>query len=334
MRLYNEFERFKKPEILDAAKRGAVFLQKYAKNPSTYKCYLALTRDGKPVRMQKTVFSECFYMMAMSELARGTGEQSFKDEAIKMMDRIVHWLRVDNTDLNLPDYAGIPPTSSLAEPMMLLCLIQQLKDMDPASLDKYGDLPQWCIQQILMHIQRDGKYILENVSPEGKELPGSHGRVMTPGHSIEAGWFLLQYAIQQNDESLKNTAIQKFMINPFEYGWDNEYGGIFYFMDVDGFSPVQLESDMKLWWVHNESMISFLMAYKETGDQAHLDRFAKIFDYSYSHFVDEENGEWYGYLNRQGPVSLSFKGGPWKGCFHVPRCLLMCEKMLKQLCNK
>lgn len=30
-------------------------------------------------------------------------------------------------------------------------------------------------------------------------------------------------------------------------------------------------------------------------------------------FVDEENGEWFGYLRKDGSVSMDFKGGPWKG---------------------
>ena len=43
------------------------------------------------------------------------------------------------------------------------------------------------------------------------------------------------------------------MIN---YGWDKEYGGIYYFMDRKGCPPQQLEWDQKLWWVHIETLIS------------------------------------------------------------------------------
>lgn len=106
---------------------------------------------------------------------------------------------------------------------------------------------------------------------------------ISPGHSIEAGWFLLRHATRSGDQALKQTAIQSFMERPFEYGWDKQHGGLYYFLDVDGWSPVQLEWDMKLWWAHNEALIAFLMAYKETKDKRHLDRFAQIFDYSYSH---------------------------------------------------
>jgi N-acylglucosamine 2-epimerase (GlcNAc 2-epimerase). len=34
-----------------------------------------------------------------------------------------------------------------------------------------------------------------------------------------------------------------------DYGWDKEYGGIFYFMDRKGYPTQELEWDQKLWWV-------------------------------------------------------------------------------------
>ncbi|KAK3585826.1 hypothetical protein CHS0354_038351 [Potamilus streckersoni] len=333
-RLYNECERFRTSEIIQAAIRGGEFLMKHAKvSSSSQKCALVLTRDGKPIKVQRTVFSECFYVMGMSELSRATGEKQYRNEALTMMDQIVHWVMEDNTELRFgtPTLPGQVPVSSLAIPMMLLCLIDQLETSVPDLGEKYSYVSEWSLKYALMHVQRDGTVILENVSPDGKELPGSVGRLMLPGHSIEAGWFLLQYARKKGIEDLKKTAIEKFILNPFSYGWDKEYGGLLYFLDVDGYSPTQLEWDMKLWWAHNEAMIAFLIAYQETKDTSFLDKFAHVFDYSYAKFVDKENGEWYGYLSREGKVSLRFKGGPWKGCFHVERCLLMCENILKNL---
>ena len=42
-------------------------------------------------------------------------------------------------------------------------------------------------------------------------------------------------------------------------------------------------------------------------------------------------GEWFGYLNRRGEVLLPLKGGKWKGCFHIPRGLYRCWKILETL---
>ena len=45
-------------------------------------------------------------------------------------------------------------------------------------------------------------------------------------------------------------------------------------------------------------------------------------------------GEWAGYLDRQGTTKMDFKGGPYKGCFHLPRALMICENILKEMINK
>lgn len=43
-------------------------------------------------------------------------------------------------------------------------------------------------------LQSDGYWVREHVSPDGTTLPGCRGRQVTPGHALEAGWFLLQEA--------------------------------------------------------------------------------------------------------------------------------------------
>ena len=59
--------------------------------------------------------------------------------------------------------------------------------------------------------------------------------------------------------------------------------------------------------------------------------------YSLNHFSDAPwrrdggRGEWFGYLDRRGEVTHSFKGGPYKCAFHTPRALLMCTKILERI---
>ena len=78
-------------------------------------------------------------------------------------------------------------------------------------------------------------------------------------------------------------------------------------------------------------MISFLKAYKLTGNPVCKEWFVKLHEYTWEHFRDKENGgEWYGYLNRKGEVLSKAKGGKWKGCFHVPRGLLQLWKIIEE----
>lgn len=57
------------------------------------------------------------------------------------------------------------------------------------------------------------------------------------GHAIEAGWFALDYLIRadiQEHTSTLDTVLTKFIKNPVLYGWDHEYGGLYYFLDARG----------------------------------------------------------------------------------------------------
>ncbi|XP_022081272.1 N-acylglucosamine 2-epimerase-like [Acanthaster planci] len=330
-KLYNTVAKYHTPEVLEAAKKGGLFLMNYVKNPATGKCYFAVTKDGKAVKIQRTIFSECFYMLAMSELARATKDDMYKQEAIKMLDQLQHWVCVDDTGLGRPQLLGAPRVNSLSRGMIFLNLLDELTAGDPALQEKYASLEKWSIEQSLQHMQRDGTVILETVSTDGKELPGSAGRLMNPGHAIETGWFLLQCSMKHDLPELRRLAADNFIAKPFQTGWDLEHGGLYSFLDADGLSPTQLEWNMKLWWPHCEALIASLMAYQQTKEERFLEMFEKVFDYTFSRFVDVEHGEWFGYLNQEGKVTHDFKGGPFKGCFHVPRCLFMCTQMLRKL---
>ena len=60
--------------------QGADFLLNHIvrKTGETWRCYFSVTRDGKPVHRQRKLFAECFYTMAFSELARATGDKTYK----------------------------------------------------------------------------------------------------------------------------------------------------------------------------------------------------------------------------------------------------------------
>ncbi|XP_004717655.1 N-acylglucosamine 2-epimerase [Echinops telfairi] len=334
-RLYRKIERFHRPELLDAAKAGGDFLLRHARvTPAEKKCAFVLTRDGSPVKVQRTIFSECFYTMAMDELWRATGDTCYRREALAMMEQLTHWVREDPSGLGRPQLPGATRAEPLAVPMMLLCLVEQFSEADAELATRYAELGDWCVHRILQHVQREGTAVLENVAEDGGELAGCLGRQQNPGHAMEAGWFLLSYASRKGDSKLQAHIIEKFLLLPFHSGWDPEHGGLFYFQDADGLCPTQLEWAMKLWWPHSEAMIAFLMGYSATGDPALLRLFCQVAEYTFRQFRDPKYGEWFGYLNREGKVALTIKGGPFKGCFHVPRCLAMCEEMLDALLNR
>ena len=56
--LYKNVERFKVDKLYDSAVKGGEFLMKNVKNSMTGKCYFSVTRDGKPIKIQRTIYAE------------------------------------------------------------------------------------------------------------------------------------------------------------------------------------------------------------------------------------------------------------------------------------
>ncbi len=77
------------------------------------------------------------------------------------------------------------------------------------------------------------------------------------------------------------------------------------------------------------------MCYLKTGEQKYLDWYNEIERYVEKHFIDRKNGEWYGYLHYDGTVANTLKGSIVKGPFHIPRMLLLLQKVKnKQVITK
>lgn len=183
-----------------------------------------------------------------------------------------------------------------------------------------------------MHVFRDEKsgIIYENVKLDGSLEDSFNGRLLNPGHGIEAMWFMIDIGVRINDTSLIKTASDT-IIAILDYSWDKTYGRNILFYDAKGNPPQQLEWDQKLWWVHLETLVALSKAYLHTQNPIIWNWYKKVHQYTWKHFPDPEHGEWYGYLNRQGDPLLTLKGGKWKGCFHVPRALYQCWKTFEEI---
>lgn len=314
-----------KAELLEAARLGAEFLRRHARRPDN-RVYFALSREGKPVGLQRKIFSECFYAMAMAEYARTARDEGARLEARTLLEAIVGFAK-DLTLVGRPRFEGARPATSLAIPMILLNLVDVIHDPGETT---YDGVLSWCVEQIDLHVRPELSLVVEHVSPDGSLLDSPEGRVVNPGHAIECGWFLLDYARQKNRADLAKKAID--MIEwSIDYGWDKEHGGLFYYLDREGYSPPALEWQMKLWWPHNELLVGCAKAYEHTGQERWLRRLEEAVDYTFGLFPDPEFGEWFGYFDRFGNLTHRFKGAAYKGCFHVPRALYLCDNVLAEL---
>lgn len=323
--LYNKVE--KRQEWLDCAIQGAEFLKKHG-HDGNLNWYFALDREGNPLVEPYNIFSYTFAVIAFGQLSIATGNQEYADIAKRTFDIVLS--KVDNPKGKWNKAApGARSLKSFALPMILCNVALEIEPLLDA--DFMGKTINTCIHEVMDVFYRpELGLIVEHLSTEGELVDCFDGRLLNPGHAIEAMWFIMDLGKRLGRQDLIEKAVQ-IALNEAEYGWDKKHGGIFYFMDRLGRPCQQLEWDQKLWWVHIETLITMLKGYQLTGNAKCLEWFERVHNYVWTHFTDKEYPEWFGYLNRQGEVLLSLKGGKWKGCFHVPRGLFQCWQILEDL---
>ena len=323
--MYNNIE--KKQEWLDIAKHGADFLIKHGRDEEG-NWYFSLTAEGKPLVQPYNIFSDCFATMAFAALDKASPSDEYKKIALTTFNNII--ARRQNTKGKYnKNFPGTRSLKNFSLPMILCNLSLELEHI--IGKEKVNELVPDIIHEVMeVFYQPKLGLVLENVNIDGSFADCFEGRLMNPGHTIEAMWFIMDLGVRLNDTSLIDKAVT-IMLNTLEYGWDKEYGGIFYFLDIQGHPPQQLEWDQKLWWVHVEALVALAKGFQHTGDMRCKEWFDKVHDYTWSHFKDQQYGEWFGYLNRRGEVLLPLKGGKWKGCFHIPRSLYQVWKTLETL---
>lgn len=317
-------------EAADLAKR---FLEEHCVDTDG-RMFFTVTRDGRPLRKRRYMFSESFYVVGMAEYGAAFDDKDALDKAavcFELMLKLYRHPEEDPYKITPKSYASTRSERAAAVPMVMVSSAQILRRCIPEKAAYYSTVVREMVDDLIgIHYQPQLKCVLETVLPDGSHVDNPAGRCINPGHSCENSWFLMCEALYSSNAELTQKALN--ILNwSLERGWDKEYGGMFYFVDVDGRPCEQLEWDMKLWWVHNEILIASLAAYQITGDETYWNWFEKVNDYAFSHFRDAEHGEWYGYLHRDGTVSHTQKGSLWKGPYHLPRCLMTCDTLLGRI---
>ena len=323
--LYNNVRKEKR--WLQLALNGAQFIDQYCFDLDDGRMWFHLTREGEPIRKRRYAYSESFAAIAYGELFKATRREEFAEKAANAFQQFLsHNLNPSNTE---PKFTATRPVVSIGFPMIALATAQELRDS--IGLETAEHWIDQSIQRIrTLHVKEELNCVLETVGPDGEVIDHFDGRTLNPGHAIEAAWFIMQEGKHRSDQKLINLGC-KMLDWSWQRGWDQQYGGILYFVDLNGLPVQEYWHDMKFWWPQNEAMIATLLAYQLTGNEKYARWHLMIHDWAVKRFADPEHGEWFGYLHRDGTRSSSLKGNHWKGPFHLPRMQLKCWQILEEM---
>jgi N-acylglucosamine 2-epimerase len=321
--LYNNVE--PRTEWLDLARLGIEFIDRHGFDPDDGRMWFHLTREGRPIRKRRYAFSESFAAVAYGELARATGEERYAEKARGCFHEFLeHHSRPGRME---PKFTGARPRKGLAFPMIAIVTAQELRDS--VGLESAEGWIDRCIETIEQdHVKPSIRCVMETVGPEGEIIDHFDARTLNPGHAIEGACFIMEEGRRREDDHLVELGTQM-LDYMWERGWDQEHGGILYFRDVYDRPVQEYWQDMKFWWPQNETITAALLAHLLTGEKKYARWHRQIHDYALQHFADPQHGEWFGYLHRDGSLSVPLKGNLWKGPFHLPRMQLRCWQMLR-----
>jgi N-acylglucosamine 2-epimerase len=320
--LYLEAER--RPDWLAAAESGLRFLEEKCVDPVDGRMFFHVARDGTPLRKRRYAYSESFAAIAYAAHFSATGNQRSAERARHWFERFTAW---NFTPGRIPPkFTGARPLEDIGTRMITLVTAQELRKHlgeDPA----FTGWIDRCLDDIeTLFVKPELKVVMEAVSPDGSISDHFDGRLLNPGHAIEAAWFVLEEAAHRNDARLQQLGCD--MLDwMWDRGWDDQFGGLFYFRDVYQKPTQEYWHDMKFWWPHDEALIATLMAWKMTGHTKYLEWHQKVRTWSFEKFTDHRHGEWFGYLHRDGSPSNTLKGSLWKSFFHHPRALWKCHQL-------
>ncbi len=315
-------------EWLDAARLGVDFLNRHCFDTDG-RMFFMVTRDGRPLRKRRYIFSEAFAIAALAAYGKASGQAQCVEHAVQLFKRVLQWLDMP-TVLTPKLNPEVRRLKGLAVPMILIVTAQELRKAsdDPIATQTIDR----CIEEIRRDfLKPEFRCVLETVGPHGEFCDNFDGRMICPGHSLECGWFILEEARLRGGDAALVELGTTIIDWSYDWGWDPVYGGILYYRDCRNLPCTEYWHDMKYWWPHNEAIIATLLAYQLTGQPRYARRHEAVHQWAYERFPDPLHGEWFGYLHRDGRLSTRLKGNVWKGPFHLPRMQWYCWQRLEEL---
>ncbi|WP_102796389.1 AGE family epimerase/isomerase [Bowmanella denitrificans] len=145
-----------------------------------------------------------------------------------------------------------------------------------------------------------------------------------PGHQTEWTKLLLilhRHAPQQWQLERAKSLFDR----AYQQAWDAQDGGLVYGFDPQG----NWCDDDKYFWVQAESFAAAAMLHKATGQQAYLEQYAALWQYSWQHMVDHQYGAWFRVLKKDNTKYSNQKSAAGAKCdYHT---LGACFEVLRDM---
>jgi len=296
--------------------------------------YMSVKADGSPGDTRKQVYTNAFFIYALSEYTRASGDIESLDEAMSLF----HVLEQYASDREYNGYYElftqdwerlrermIGETSEKDEKTMNthLHLLEAYANLFGISGDRLvGERLRNLIEIFLDRIiDKNTSHLICFMDRNWNSTSTIHSY----GHDIECSWLLYEAAVILGDKELIAGA-EKASLKIADAA-------------AEGYQPdgsMLTEKDyatghirtQRSWWEQAETVVGYLNAFELSGEEEYLMKSMKSWEYIKNNFIDRENGGWFSYVSDKG-VPSGDKGGYWICPYHNGRMCIEVNKRIK-----
>lgn len=345
-------------EYLEKAKQGVEFFIRHFWDEKNGGWYWKTARDGSLLDNGKVVYGQTFAIYALSEYTLASGDQIGKEYACRTFDLLQKYC----ADTRYGGYyENLEPDWTPSEAGFAAGDLKSL-DIHMHTLEAFTTLYectgeeihrrklQEVIDVVLTHMVDSeagcgrNQFSLDftvkpainirrtwNAERETGEVIEQPTDTTSYGHNVELVWLLNRaLEIMGADKAPYREITKKLVDHALKYGFDYERGGVFRDGPHEG-APLVRDKE---WWQNCESLVGFLDAYEQFGEEKYLDAFLKNWEFDVSYMINHEVGEWRQLLKEDGTVIIDQIGNPWKAMYHSGRSMMECTLRLQRLLEK
>jgi N-acylglucosamine 2-epimerase len=302
----------------DQAVRTARFVRDHALLPDGTTAFVT-DRTGAEAGPHTSVYADLFAALGFAGAARLRPDEDWGGLAEDVLLRSA--AAIDAGRFRSDPYPVPAGHRSFGLPMILVGVGEQVHRITGSAAS--ADVVRRAAREIEQH-HLSGADVAEMPS----ERDGLLARHRTPGHVVEATWFLHHARDLLAGSALADAQVLRGVaVRALELGWDDEHGGLLRYVDRDGGAPTGARTDdpyealvvdtwdTKLWWPHAEAL--YATALLAPGHHA------RLHDYVFETFPEGPGREWTQIRTRDGAPLEKTVALPVKDPFHVARALLL-----------
>ena len=318
---------------LHMAERAYGYALKYFVDEEMGGTYWLVNADGSPADTKKQIYSQAFFIYALTEYHMASGNE----EALAKAKELFHLIEQHSRDTQQGGYfEAYSRDWQLLDDLRLSEKDENEKKTMNTHLhilEAYTNLYRvWKDPRLkealeaLILIFAD--HIIDTRTGHMNlffdEQWTRKGTIDSYGHDIEASWLLYEAAQVLGDPALllrvESLSMQLVQTTVRE-GLQSD-GSIWYETDT---RRGHTDTD-RHWWPQAEAAVGFMYAWKLSGDAAYLDKSAATWQYISAHLIDRAHGEWYWSIRDGKPNLAEDKAGFWKCPYHNSR---MCIEIIR-----